>query len=98
MKKTYRFTDADLKSAWDIWNKEFNDVPVTETESEFSRMVFEAERIKHGIGRWPTVGELEAVWAEEQKKEREEWERTHAAEQAEWEEQHKRDVAVRNAK
>lgn len=55
MDTNYRFTEADLDAAWDIFARECNG-DVTQTEQDFSEIVFMAERMGN-----PTVGQIQAT-------------------------------------
>jgi hypothetical protein len=64
LKSSHKFSAKELGPAFEVWSRDFNDQPVTQTEKEYSDLVFLAERFTytHG-GIWPTLAQLEE-WIE----------------------------------
>jgi hypothetical protein len=59
-----KFSQEDIAPALEIWAKDFNGETVTETEMEYSNLVFAAQRYTYNhAGVWPTLAELEE-WTE----------------------------------
>ncbi len=61
MKSTYKFSQADVGPAFEMWSKDFNGESVTKAELEYGCLVFAAERYTYShAGVWPNLKELES--------------------------------------
>ncbi|HWF02118.1 MAG TPA: hypothetical protein VHA06_00445 [Candidatus Angelobacter sp.] len=94
-----QFSEADYEAAQELDWIEFSETPreLTAEESEYVTVLTVAADIRKKLGNWPTYSVVLDFIEQSKQKEKEDWNKTHAAEEQAWIAQHKKDVAARNA-
>jgi hypothetical protein len=58
MDNNFQFSEKSMDTAWQLWFREWEGAELSESESEFVFLSFEAERFNQINNVWPTLAQV----------------------------------------